>query len=122
MFAVIEDDESSRRILTRVVEKVSENEVIDFASAEAFLRDAKVNNYELKGIFLDIELPGISGIEAISYIKKIEGFENTPIIMCSSSQDKLTIVKALKAGAVNFLVKPLSKDIIVKTINSLKVS
>lgn len=122
MFAVIEDDESSRRILSRVVEKVSENDVIDFASAESFIRHVKVNSYDLKGIFLDIELPGISGIDAIGLIKEIEGLENTPIVMCSMMQDKLTIIQAIKAGAANFLVKPLSKDIIVKTINSLKVS
>ena len=122
MFAVIEDDDSSRRILSRVIEKVAEVEVIDFSTAESFIRDARVNNYELKGIFLDIALPGISGVEAISYIKKIEGYADIPIVMCSATQDKLTIVKALKAGAVNFLVKPLTKEIIVKTIDSLKAS
>ena len=119
MYAVIEDDPSSRRILTRVVEKVSETEVIDFSSAESFLRDSRVQKHKLIAIFLDITLPGISGIEAIPKIREISSYADVPIIMCSSSNDKLTILKALKAGAVNFLVKPLSKESILKILDSL---
>ena len=119
MYAVIEDDHSSRRVLSRVVEKISSSEVIDFSCAESFLRESKIQGHSLKAIFLDISLPGMSGIEAIPKIKEINTYSEVPIIMCSALNDKLTILKALKAGAANFLVKPLSKDSIVKIIESL---
>ena len=119
MYAVIEDDPSSRRILSRVVEKVSNTDVIDFSSAESFLRDSRVQEHKLTAIFLDITLPGISGIDAIPKIREIASYSEVPIVMCSSSNDKLTIVKALKAGASNFLVKPLSKESILKILDSL---
>lgn len=119
MFAVIEDDLSSRQVLSRVVEKISNDEVIDFSSAESFLRESKVQGHQLSAIFLDICLPGMSGIEAIPKIRAINSYSTVPIIMCSSLNDKLTIVTALKAGANNFLVKPLSKDGITKILSSL---
>ena len=119
MYAVIEDDPSSRKVLTRVVEKISETKVIDFSSAESFLRDSRVQEHQLIAIFLDITLPGISGIEAIPKIREISSYADVPIIMCSSSNDKLTILTALKAGAANFLVKPLSKESILKILDSL---
>lgn len=119
MYAVIEDDHSSRRVLSRVVEKVSSLEVIDFSSAESFIRDSKVQERELKAIFLDITLPGMTGIEAIPFIKEIQNYSEVPIIMCSALNDKLTILTALKAGAANFLVKPLTKDSILKVLNGL---
>jgi len=119
MYAVIEDDPSSRKILSRVVEKVANTEVIDFSSAESFIRHVKVEPHELTAIFLDITLPGMSGIDAIPIIRQISIYSEVPIIICSSSNDKLTIVRALKAGAINFLVKPLSKDSILKVLDSL---
>lgn len=122
MFAVIEDDVSSRRILSRVVEKISNTEVIDFSSAESFLRESRTQDHKLSAIFLDILLPGMSGIEAIPKIKEISYYADVPIIMCSSLNDKLTIVTALKAGASNFLLKPLSKEAILKILNSLSIN
>lgn len=119
MFAIIEDDISSRRILSRVVEKISNSEVIDFSSAESFLRESRTQDHKLQAIFLDISLPGMSGIEAIPKIKEISTYSEVPIIMCSSLNDKLTIVTALKAGASNFLVKPLTKEAILKILSSL---
>ena len=119
MFAVIEDDLSSRQVLSRVVEKISNDEVIDFSSAESFLRESKVQGHKLSAIFLDICLPGMSGIEAIPKIRAISSYSTVPIIMCSSINDKLTIVTALKAGANNFLIKPLSKDGIMKILSDL---
>ena len=119
MFAVIEDDPSSRQVLSRVVEKVSNSKVIDFSSAESFLRESKVQNHQLSAIFLDICLPGMSGIEAIPKIRALSSYADVPIVMCSSLNDKLTIVTALKAGANNFLVKPLSKESILKILSDL---
>ena len=119
MFAVIEDDNISRQILSKVLEVVGKVEVIDFATAESFLRDVKINDYELKAIFIDLTLPGMTGIEAITKIRNIDKYSKTPIVVCSAKSDKVTIVQALKAGAQNFLTKPLNKDNIVTTICAL---
>ena len=119
MYAIVEDDYTSRRILTKVIRKFAEVDVIDFETAEAFLREIKINKYKLSAIFLDIQLPGMTGTEAIPLIRQVAEYKATPIIMCSASNDKTTIFKSLKAGACNFLVKPISKESIVSILNSL---
>ncbi|GAB6182415.1 sigma-54-dependent transcriptional regulator [Thermodesulfovibrio hydrogeniphilus] len=64
-------------------------------------------------IFLDVWLPGISGIEAIKRIK--ENHSDIPVIMISGHGSIETAVQAVKFGAFDFLEKPLSMDRVLLT-------
>ncbi len=64
-------------------------------------------------IFLDVWLPGISGIEAIKRIK--ENHSDIPVIMISGHGNIETAVQAVKLGAFDFLEKPLSMDRVLLT-------
>lgn len=66
-------------------------------------------------IFLDIWLPGMDGIEALSRIK--ESYPQLPVIMISGHGNIETAVSAIKAGAHDFIEKPLSLEKIVMAVN-----
>lgn len=66
-------------------------------------------------VFLDIWLPGMDGIEALSRIK--ESYPQLPVIMISGHGNIETAVSAIKAGAHDFIEKPLSLEKIVLAVN-----
>lgn len=67
-------------------------------------------------IFMDIRMPGIDGIEAI---KEIKSFNNNTIFVIITAHDEFNFArKAVELGVVNYLLKPVSKGKIIKTINN----
>lgn len=65
-------------------------------------------------IFLDVWLPGISGIEAIKKIK--EKYQDIPVIMISGHGNVELAVQAVKLGAFDFLEKPLSIERVILSV------
>lgn len=59
-------------------------------------------------IFIDLSMPGLSGIETLQEIKKLQFLNDSKIIIYSSSSTDKIIAQAMKAGADDFLVKPAS--------------
>ncbi|HIJ79802.1 MAG: sigma-54 dependent transcriptional regulator [Desulfobulbaceae bacterium] len=75
-------------------------------------------------IFLDIGLPDINGIDLISRIKKITG--DPDIVMLTGMNDAKTAVEALKAGAIDYILKPFDliefKTILTRTMQARLLS
>lgn len=66
---------------------------------------------------LDIDMPHTSGINALLELKK--DFPNCKTIMMTGIKDLQTAVLAMKRGAVDYLTKPIDKDVLIHTINSV---
>lgn len=58
------------------------------------------------GIFLDVNMPKMNGVECLEELRKIDRLNNVPIFMCSTSADPRIIAKAKELGASDFIVKP----------------
>lgn len=63
-------------------------------------------------ILLDVEMPDMDGFDTIAAIKKDPIFQHIPVIFLTANQDTETEIKALEAGAVDFITKPVNKDIL----------
>ena len=57
-------------------------------------------------IFLDLNMPRMSGIKCLAELKKIDSLKTVPIIIYSTSSQKEYIEESMKLGARNFFVKP----------------
>lgn len=66
-------------------------------------------------VFMDIVMPEMDGIEAVSQIMGVD--ENAVIIMCSSLAQQNKVVSAIKAGARDFIVKPFTQDRVLEAIS-----
>jgi len=64
------------------------------------------SQFEPQIIFLDINMPGMSGWECLEKLKKDEKTKNIPVIMYSTSSAILEGKKAVKSGAIGFYEKP----------------
>ena len=98
---IVDDDESMRRAVDSLCRSIGLR-TRTFASAREFL-DAKQG--ELAGcLVLDVRLPGISGLDFQSQLAEL-GI-NLPVILVTGHGDIQMSVRAMKAGAVDFLPKP----------------
>jgi len=61
-------------------------------------------------VFLDINMPGVSGFEILSYIVREPRLAKVPVFVCTSDDQPKTRELALRGGARGFLVKPVLLD------------
>ena len=109
---VVEDDDSMRGALSRLIRSVGLM-VETFTSAQEFL------NHQLPEgpccLVLDIRLPGLSGLQLQESLKD-EGMD-IPIIFITGHGDVPMSVQAMKAGAVDFLQKPVNDQQLLDAVH-----
>jgi len=101
MVFVIDDDESIREALKSLIRSVGLS-VATFASAHDFLQSARPNVPSC--LILDVRMPGLSGLDLQRDLA--EANIHIPIIFITGHGDIPMSVRAMKAGAVEFLTKP----------------
>src|SRR5215469_3491786 len=84
-----------------------------FASADEFL--AKSFSEVPSCLVLDIELPGISGLDLQQQLRN--GETKIPIVFVTGCGDIPTSVRAMKAGAIEFLTKPFRDQDLLTAVN-----
>ncbi|MDD5544175.1 MAG: response regulator transcription factor [Acidobacteriia bacterium] len=98
---VVDDDHSVRRALKNLLRSVG-LEVETFGSAQEFL--SRQRSDVPSCLILDVRLPGLSGLDVQRKIA--EANVNIPIVFLTGHGDIQMSVRAMKAGAVEFLTKP----------------
>jgi twitching motility two-component system response regulator PilH len=71
-------------------------------------------------VFLDINMPGVSGFEVLKFISREPRLAKVPVIVATSDDQKETREQALKQGARGFLVKPVSVESLAEVLDSLR--
>ncbi len=110
---VVDDDPSVRETL-RVFIGVEGCEVLTFASGEAFLACPPADGPSC--LVLDIRLPGVSGLDLQAQIAPQRS--HMPVIVMSAYGDVPMSVRAMKAGAAEFLSKPLDRNLLLDAVNA----
>jgi FixJ family two-component response regulator len=99
--AVIDDDPSVRDALGRLFETVA-IKAEHFGSVDEYLKASK--SHPANCIVLDVRLPGPSGLDLQAQLAKANN--RTPIVFITAHADIPMSVRAMKAGAIEFLTKP----------------
>nr|WP_249156801.1 response regulator [Bradyrhizobium diazoefficiens] len=109
---VVDDDESFRTAIERRL-KLAGYDVVTYASSQALL-EMTPNDEQAGCILLDVRIPGLSGPELQTRL--IESGSHLPIIFLTGHADTPTTVRAIKAGAEDFLTKPISSEQLIDAI------
>ena len=71
-------------------------------------------------VLLDINMPGVSGFDILSFMRARDEFQHTPVIVLTSSSDAETKLRALQLGATDFLAKPVDEsELVLRLRNTL---
>ena len=108
---VVDDDEGVRNSLESLIRSVGLS-VQTFASAQEFLGTKRKNAPGC--LVLDVRLPGLSGLDLQSELARAE--IQTPIVFITGHGDIPMSVRAMKAGAVEFLTKPFREEDLLDAI------
>lgn len=108
---VVDDDESVRDALVSLIRSAGLG-VETFASAPEFLNRQQMD--EPSCLVLDVRLPGLSGLDLQQRLAEIN--VSTPIIFITGHGDIPMSVRAMKAGAVEFLTKPFRDEDLLNAI------
>lgn len=115
---VVDDDPSFRKAAMRLL-RAANYEVRGYASA-AELLDSD-SNTEPGCILLDVRMPKTSGLDLQQSLARLE--ERLPIIFLTGYGDILATVRAMKAGAVDFLTKPVRRETLLAAVeNALAIN
>jgi FixJ family two-component response regulator len=111
VIAVVDDDPSVRLSLQRLIRSMGWR-AETFASAREFLERERSDGPSC--LVLDLQLPGLSGLDLQKQMAEA-GLE-TPIVFLTGHGDIPASVKAMKAGATEFLTKPVDDQDLLKAI------
>lgn len=117
--AIIEDDDKIRSFLSALISGSGEFDlVMAAASSEEAVEYFEKNGAAIDVLMTDIELPGKSGIEFISWFKP--KFPKVQVMMLTSYDDPERVFKALKAGASGYILKTTPAVKLIEALNDLK--
>jgi FixJ family two-component response regulator len=105
MIAIVDDDKGARDALEMLMRSLGHN-ACTFAAAEEFLKSRKVCNATC--VITDVQMPGLSGLDLQDRL--IADGHCIPIIFMTGHPDDNARARAMKTGAVCFLVKPVDAD------------
>jgi FixJ family two-component response regulator len=109
--SVVDDDDAVRESLRALLRAVKF--VVDvFASAEEFLRSDRAR--ETDCLILDVRMPGMTGFELQRHL--VATHAEMPIIFITAHGDEEMRLRALKGGAVDYLLKPFSEEGLLKAV------
>jgi DNA-binding NtrC family response regulator len=108
---VVDDDRSIRESLSNLIRSAGLN-VQTFASAQAFLTSQRPEAPSC--LVLDVQLPGFSGLDLQQELAKVQC--QIPIIFITGHGDIPMTVRAMKAGAIEFLTKPCRDDDLLNAV------
>src|SRR6267142_3427373 len=107
------DDDVSFHTATRQRLELAGYEVQTYSSAEQFL-DRQRGDGRLGCLLVDVSIPGPNGPEL--QVRLHEAGSTFPIVFVSAYEDIKAVVQTVKAGAEDFLVKPVTSDVLLAAI------
>ncbi len=115
---VVDDSSTMRRIIINTLNKLGYKNVVEASNGLEALAVLK-ENPDVSLILTDWNMPEMDGLTFVQTLRKSKTFGKVPIIMITTMGAKEDIVKALKAGVNNYIVKPFTPQILKEKIEQV---
>lgn len=112
LIAVVDDDAAVRASLDALLEAAGYRTRL-FASGSAFL--GSLDELEGACIILDVKMPGLDGLEVQRRLNRLGA--KLPVVIVTGHGDVPMAVEAMRAGAIDFLEKPVRRDRLMESIS-----
>jgi two-component system, chemotaxis family, chemotaxis protein CheY len=109
---LVDDSKFVRQATAQMLRKIMPLDIDEAADGSEALRRIHNNNFDL--IFLDWNMPVMDGLQFLRHFRKVDPVAY--VIMLTTESDKAFVVEAVKAGANDYIVKPLSEEVLSKRL------
>ena len=114
---IVDDEITNIKLLERLLEEEGYSNILGISDPEEV--PVKFKEYQPDLVLLDLVMPKMDGFQVIEEINKIDVEATTPILMLTALSEKDLQIRALEAGARDFLNKPLDRPLVLKRIKNL---
>jgi predicted signal transduction protein with EAL and GGDEF domain len=108
------DDDQNVRLLTRQCLEADDMEVVEAADGLEAIDVFIAERPDL--VFLDVEMPGMTGLEVCQRIRKMPQGESIPIMIVTGSDDRRSIDQGFEAGATQYKTKPVNWSLLGRDV------
>lgn len=70
-------------------------------------------------VFLDLNMPGLTGFDVLAYLRREPGLENVPVIVVTSDDQPESAKRAMQIGATAYVIKPVTLDVLEASLKSI---
>ena len=107
-------------IILKMLEKLLSGEYAYYGFSKGmralkFLKETRIPHL----IILDIEMPEIDGYQMLEMIRKKDELKEVPVLFLTSNNDKEHVIKAIKTGANDYIVKPIDENVFMDKVRGL---
>jgi FixJ family two-component response regulator len=113
LMSIVDDDESVRRTTTLLIQSFG-FQAAAFESAESLMKSGQLQ--ETSCLIVDLQMPGMNGLQLQRHLAA-SGYK-IPIIFITAYDSKESRQQAMQAGAVAFLSKPFSDELLLETLRA----
>lgn len=114
---IVDDSPVSSMVVSMILKKNSDYRTVRVWDGQACIKKAKEVKPDL--ILLDIQMPGMNGIEVCKVLKKDEQTHDIPVIFVTASTDNETLKEAFESGGTDYVRKPVNKIELLARIKSV---
>jgi CheY-like chemotaxis protein len=113
---IVDDDEEMIRAV-RLMLKLLNCEVTGYLNARTAAQ-ALISGRQPELIILDINMPEVSGLDLLEFLRRRVEWKDLPVVMLSTEAADVTVDRALELGADGYVSKPVTIEELEKVLNS----
>ncbi len=114
--AIIEDEADIRRVISLALKTAGYRNIVETDTGDGGLELVRQTRPDL--VLLDLMLPGMDGISVCRRLHDDPDTRTIPVVMLTAKTAERDIVAGLDAGAVDYVTKPFSKDVLLARIRA----
>ena len=118
MLALVVDDSRAMRMILRRIMSDQGYDVVEAADGQEAL-DVLENGARPEVALIDWNMPNVDGLELVTRIRKNPEWRSITLMMVTTESEYDQIVRALAAGAHEYVIKPFTPDAIVEKLQLL---
>ena len=117
---LIEDDPGHARLIEKNIRRAGvNNAILHFENGTAGLEHLLNNGHAPTLVLLDLNLPDMSGTQILEKLKSNNGTRHVPVIVLTTTDDKVEIQKCYDLGCNVYITKPVDYDAFATAIRQL---
>ncbi len=114
---VVDDFSTMRRIIKNTLRQLGFENVVEADDGESAVR--KLESERIDFIISDWNMPKMSGLELLKFVRSHEEFKDLPFLMVTAEAQKENVLEAVKAKVSNYIVKPFTADTLGEKIDKI---
>lgn len=115
---IVDDDKKTLFLIDKMLDR-SGFESVSFEDPVKALSFINQNEGDVALVIADVAMPGLSGFDLLEKIKKTTKSNNLPFVFLSALSAESLAVNAFEQGALDYIVKPVSREFLIAKIRSL---